>query len=259
MNRSILAGGLLSVALLFLGSCNDNNSLQCPSREPDTPRFNKFLIAAAEAPDFLSRPDTIVAYSINKNLFPKGSEFQTVSLVDYVPPLEELLQFDAILLYTVGFPVDGESIGDVLADYVDQGGGLVMCLWSMSDSRSGIRGKLNLPGYGPLKGGPTGGGTDDRAIDFVSISYLLHPIFYGIDIKNVTYPGLPNMLYPQIDDTALLLATDDLIANAIAINATGKIIGLNIWPSYVFSSLDRHPEAAKLIANSLMFTAGLLE
>jgi hypothetical protein len=261
MNRTILVTGFFLVALVFLGSCSDkdDNCLKCPTPKPDTPRISKFLIAASEAPGFLICPDSIVAYSINNELFPAGSEFQIVSLLDSVPPLEDLIQFDAILLYTVGYPIDGDSLGDIMADYVDQGGGLVMCLWSMFDFQAGIKWTLHSPGYAPLKGGPTVGDINDRVIDFASISYPLHPIFYSVDITNITYPGHHNMLYPRVDDTALLLAIDDLTANAIAINATGNIIGLNIWPSLVFFTYFQHPEAAKLIANSLMFTAGLLE
>lgn len=59
-----------------------------------------------------------------------------------------------------------------------------------------------------------------------------------------------------VDESAALLARDQFGANMIAINASGNIVALNTWPSYIFSSRGVYAEAAKLIANSLMFVAG---
>ena len=256
MNRSILALGLFSVALLLLGSCSDSSDcLQCPPEE--LPRSVKILIAASEVTE--TRSDTMIAYSIEKQLFPEGTEFQTMSLVNSVPSLEELMQFDAVLIYTVAFTAHGDSIGDVMADYVDQGGAVVMCLYSMRGGQDNIGGRLvDAAGYAPLKPGGRSDDSrsDDRLIDLDSIEFPMHTIFHGIDLKSITYPGERYYATPRVDETAVLLAKDTAGANAVAINAAGNIIGLNIWPSYCFSSLDRHPMAAKLIASSLMVVMG---
>ena len=147
-------------------------------------------------------------------------------------------------------------IGEVMADYVDQGGGVVMCLYSIRGGPNNVGGRLvDATGYAPLRPGGRSDdrGSDDRLIDLGSIEFPMHEIFYGIDLKNITYPGEPNYTAPHVDETAVLLAKDTAGVNAIAINAAGNIIGLNIWPSYCFSSLDRHPMAANLIASSLTF------
>lgn len=262
MNRMILVGGLIAIAFTFIGSCSEDsdNCLQCPPCEPG--RFSpiKILIAVAEVE--ASRTDSIIAYSIEKGLFPEGSEIEAVSLVDSIPPLDELIQFDAILLYTVAllaFPDVNDSIGNTMADYVDSGGGIVMCQWSMHGGGAGIGGRLRSPGYSPFKPGLIGNINDDRRIEISSIDFPLHPVFYEIDVMNITSPGWMNIPHPILDESATLLAKDQFDANAIAINSTGNIIGLNIWPSYVFSCHDRYQNAAMLIANSLMFVAGSLK
>lgn len=259
MNRMILVGGLIAIAFFLFGSCSkdSSNCIQCPPCEPGKLNPIKVLIVASEVVQ--SRMDTIIAYSIEKELFPEGSSFKTVFLIDSIPPLDVLTRFDAILLYTVEvleYPDENDSIGDIMADYIDSGGGIVLCQGAMRGYAIGIGGRLRAPGYSPFLPGSHGGIFDDRKIELSSISFPLHPIFYGIDILNITSPGLWSLPHPILDELAILLAKDQFEANAISINSNGNIIGLNIWPSFVFSSYDRYPEAARLIANSLMFVAG---
>jgi hypothetical protein len=253
MNRSILAGGLVTIAFVFVCSCSEDCVDSHPCK-PETPQPIRILIAGAEVyPDCFN---TISASLVGGDLLPAGSEVQSVQLTDSIPPLETVLQFDAVLLYTVGWPLDADMIGDVMADYADKGGGLVMCQWSMHFGSAEIRGRLKEPGYAPFEPGPIGDTIEDRSIDFDSVSFPLHPVFYGIDIRNIVFPGWYNIPHPALDETATLLAVDNFGANTVAINSDETIIGINTCPNMAFSPKDEYSNGAKLIANSLLFVAG---
>jgi hypothetical protein len=193
---------------------------------------------------------------------PDGSLIQLFSILDSekalnIPSPEFLRQYDAILIFTDAWPAEPymsqyDTIGDLLADYVDGGGGLVMCQYAMYDGSARIQGRICSPGYAPLKSGPLELLRVDRSIAIASLDFPLHPIFQAIDIDTLLIPG-DRLAHPLLDETALLLAKDDLETNAIAINARGNIVSLNMsMKAFAFSD---YREAIKLIANSLVFTA----
>lgn len=53
------------------------------------------------------------------------------------PSLSQLLQYDALLVYTNVTPANNVALGDVLADYVDAGGGVVVAVFANSTTTSG--------------------------------------------------------------------------------------------------------------------------
>ena len=53
------------------------------------------------------------------------------------PSLETLLQYDAVMTWTNGTPANNVTLGDVLADYVDAGGGVVIAVFANSTTTAG--------------------------------------------------------------------------------------------------------------------------
>jgi hypothetical protein len=66
--------------------------------------------------------------------------FQSVGIVNVTlgtPTLQQLLQYDALLCWTNFTPADHVAWGNVLADYVDAGGGVVVALFANSSTTAG--------------------------------------------------------------------------------------------------------------------------
>ena len=69
--------------------------------------------------------------------------FNNVDIIDVsaagtgTPTLEQLLQYDALLCWTNTTPADNNAWGDVLADYVDAGGGVVVAVFANSTTTAG--------------------------------------------------------------------------------------------------------------------------
>jgi hypothetical protein len=71
------------------------------------------------------------------------SLFATVDIIDVTatgggtPTLSQLLQYDALLCWTNTTPANNVTWGDVLADYVDAGGGVVVAVFANSTTTAG--------------------------------------------------------------------------------------------------------------------------
>ncbi|MGI4876276.1 MAG: PEPxxWA-CTERM sorting domain-containing protein [Janthinobacterium lividum] len=66
-----------------------------------------------------------------------------------LPTLSFLRHYDSVLLFTDSVPVDLTALSDLLGQYVDRGGGVVIStFWGQGGGSAG--GKLNSTGYNPL-------------------------------------------------------------------------------------------------------------
>jgi len=267
MNLRILAAGFAAIAFFFAGcgeeSCRD---IQCPTDDPAASKAIEVLVlSAVYYPEMSLLPAGPLE---DTGILPAGSDIDGLSLLDaewnlVVPDPGFLQGYDAILVCTDTGPHDDlsqqafDSIGGLLADYVDAGGGLVLCQFSFSPGWAGIRGRLQSPGYAPLTSGPVEyGQRDDRSIVMSSIGFPLHPVFYGIAVDELLLPGDITLGFPGLDDSAILLALDDQGTNAIAVNDGGSIIGLNMYLK-AFAFPDNYQEAVKLVANSIRYVSGV--
>ena len=88
---------------------------------------------------------------ISSALFATGG-FTAVDRYDVnagLPSLATLLTYDSVLAYTDFIPNDPVGFGDLLADYVDAGGHVVLANFGYSDPIA-IAGRIATPGYAPL-------------------------------------------------------------------------------------------------------------
>jgi hypothetical protein len=95
-----------------------------------------------------------------------------------------------------------------------------------------------------------------RLIDDESLTYPLHPIFNGTDVRNLVFFANNNTSNPVLDATATLIALDNYGANAIAINAKGNIMALQVCGSRNSWDTDLYPYSGILVANCCLFLAG---
>lgn len=157
------------------------------------------------------------------------------------PTLAQLSSYDAVFAWTNFIPADGVALGNVLADYVDAGGGLLLNTYSYSNPWS-IGGRMQTNGYSPLVNNSTNGDPGS-----ILNALVMDAIFDGVNLANVIDFTNGNYALPGLDVGATLLADNGAGINMIARNAMGNIIGMNIFPG-----LNTNADAARLYANALL-------
>jgi len=177
--------------------------------------------------------------------------FSRVDLFDATsgtPTLATLQPYAVVLAYTNFTPSDATALGDVLADYVDGGGGLVLSTYAFSTPWS-IVGRITTPGYSPLIDAGLNGDISS------SLSALVpgDPVFAGVTLGAVSFFHNPNFAHPGLAAGATLLATDDVGTNVIARSNSSRIIGLNLFPGTSGQGDGaNNQEFYKLLANALV-------
>ena len=113
------------------------------------------------------------------------SSFTTVDQFNLgvgTPTLLELQAYDAVIAYTNFTPADATAAGDVLADYVDQGGCVVMSTYAFSAPWK-IAGRIATSGYAPL----VDVGTNGIVSGTLNAIVADDPIFNGITLGSLSY------------------------------------------------------------------------
>ena len=193
------------------------------------------------------------------------------------PSLNDLMQYDAIIHWTNDSNDDSEALGNVFADYVDAGGGVVQAVFANTSSNPDrfLRGRWLTGNYNILP--PSGGfvqGTTPGDGDLTETAIMddplepNHPIFDGVgEVRLSTGMFQGGGLFG-----AWRPATTGLEPNArkLALWEDGKtaVAASDLYPNRI--DLGLHPvsdrvndgyyditsDASRLIANSLLFVAG---
>ncbi len=153
------------------------------------------------------------------------SNVTDISASNSTPTLAQLNGFDAVLAYTNFIPADGTALGNVLAQYADEGHQVTLATYSFSDPWA-IGGQMATPGYSPLVNLGVNG---DVSGNLVAVNPS-DPMFNGINLSNVVYFHNGNFAHPGLDSGATLLATDGSGIDMIARNSKGNIVGFNLFP-----------------------------
>jgi len=167
------------------------------------------------------------------------------------PTLAQLQSYDAVLAYTILPPADPTGLGNVLQQFVNSGGGLVINTYAFS-SPFAIGGAITANGSSPLVNSGTNGDVSGSLVPVVPN----HPIFTGVDVAALTYYHDASFAHPSLDAGATLLATDGAGHNLIAINAVGNIIANNLYPGFAD---ENNANFYALIANELLYTANAVQ
>jgi len=263
MRRFLLLAGSFALTIALLLSCSGDDGqdglMGVPGSNglPGAPQPIKVLLAGD---DNQADIDTLEVVLYTRGFFPLGTTIRSWNLQDSIPLVSQLMEYDAVLVWFDGGSVnEPDSVGNTLADYVDAGGGVVIGEFYLSNNWQ-LQGRfMTDDGYSPLRSGPAGGTGPERRLDVTSMSFPLHPVFNGVDVRGMTYWENSNYSNPPLDPTATLLATDDLGKNAVAVSASGKSIGLNYWPVRQAQASFYHHQALKLVANSLLYVGGAFE
>jgi hypothetical protein len=165
-----------------------------------------------------------------------------------IPTLSELLAYDALFVWGSG-SWDGTAFGNVLADYVDTGRGVVIAVFAQRDSPSvGVFGRMSTGGYLPY----TPGGYQFAPVGLGAVAMPTHPIMAGI----TTFRG-PNIAYHDVAHlpAATLVASFDIGRPLVATRqvGAGRTVLLGFYPVRFW---DTSTDGERLMANALRWAAG---
>jgi hypothetical protein len=192
---------------------------------------------------------------LNTLLF-SSVEVIPASATDPVPTLAQLLQYDALLVYSFPAFNDPAALGDMLADFEDAGRGIVLALYATDTAKSPLGGRLQAQNYLPWAE------SGDNFGDSLTLVKSLpqHPILAGVQTFNggqLSYYQQNAPLFPGSVHVAAWSNGQTLVA-ARQVGA-GRLVGLNFFPvsSDVYSGWwVSSTDGAKLIGNALVWAAG---
>jgi hypothetical protein len=161
------------------------------------------------------------------------------------PSLATLKNYDAVLVWSNRRFLNSKLLGNTLADYVDQGGGVVIATYALSGNWWGIAGRISTEGMSPFAVSLNYAGLS--GILDLQASNVSHPILAGV--FNASYWVNSNTPSPPLTLGATLIAKDTSGNNLVSVNANNTIVGIAFYPGYVQSGGG----ADLIIANALDF------
>ncbi len=235
------------------------------------------IVAAATNSNIMSERFTDL-----RDVLVADGRFGTVEIISTTrfgtgtPSLTELLQYDSIIHWTNDSNDDSVALGNVFADYVDQGRGLVQAVFANTSTNPDrylqgrwLTGPYNIipPNGGFVEGVTPGAGALTETAVMSPPLEPDHPVFEGVgevrlSTGMLTTGGLFGAWRP---------ATEGILPGArkIALWDDGKtaVAVSNVFPNRLDLGLhpvsdlvndgyyDRTSDAGKLIANALLYTA----
>ena len=213
------------------------------------------VAAAAESPE-------APAYAVMQDLLTGTGLFDAVDVIPLAegsgtPTLASLRTYDAVIVWTNTTPDDNEALGNVLADYVDGGGGVVVAVFANSTTTADrdIGGRWrNNPQYEVIVA--RSGTTVGRAT--LGVSTPSHPIMRGVE----TFDGGFSSFRPtttSLRPGATVVARWSDGRTLVAVGANPKRIDLGFFPhpsTVSASSWDIGTDGDRILGNALLFAAG---
>jgi hypothetical protein len=209
---------------------------------------------------FLGLQNTALAYNVAyiygnaeaQNTAPNylNGHFDSVTNIDgdakTLPSLAELMAYDAIMVspnWPWTYANRSDDLGNLLADYVDAGGGLVMTMFSwQSPGVNDLRGRLLSGGYSPFIGG-------SNPYSYASLStFTVHPIMAGVNTVNGYFRDAVTL-----SNDAQSIATWSDGVPFVAIDSGSGVVGINLFPEDFYGEISG--DYATLFINALNWAA----
>lgn len=171
-----------------------------------------------------------------------------------VPTLADLRKYQAVLVYSDTVFADNTALGNVLADYVDQGGGVVLATFAFWNSGGlSMQGRLVTGGYLPFTtAGQSSGANLTLVPDLPS-----HPILNGVTSFNGGSQSYHNSAITTANGAALVAHWSNgqpLVGAREA--GPGRVVGLNFYPpssDALANGWLASTDGGRLMANALMW------
>jgi hypothetical protein len=236
---------------------------QAPASANAPPEMPAALSATGPRVLILHAEQLSAALDVVTKIRAKGS-FSVVDTFDLrvgTPTLEHLRKYEGVFLWLNYSAANLEALGNVLADYVDQGGGLVLAVYALalngSYSTPFIGGRFNSANYWVLRPGSTSSNHDNLALGTVFLPD--HPVMRGV----TTFFGNHSfrVLSPSLvsGGTKIAAWSDGSTLVATRVVSSGRRVDLNMYPPSSDINIGEYWESstdgAKLMANALTYVA----
>ncbi|MBW7998443.1 MAG: ThuA domain-containing protein [Candidatus Glassbacteria bacterium] len=233
---------LLLGALLLATGCSEDETV---SDRVDSRGLGGGPVTPADVNVLLLGQDDLSGFAfVQGYLTPFG--FPVVDTYDNTiatPTLADLSAYQAVMVWTDGSPASVTALGDLLADYVDAGGGVVVATYGHA-AGYGVGGTFAAGGYSPFNFDAV----NPNTVTSMSTVYdAAHPIMAGVVSLGVRYRD-----NPTVAPDGIVLADWAAGNAAIGVNATGTVVGLAMSPVDGGNLTGNYPE---LFSNALTFTA----
>lgn len=245
-------------------------------------------VAIVAAAANTANPQTNTRFTDPRDMLVADGRFSAVDIINTTPfggggtpTLATLQQYDAVLTWSNDSHANSETLGDVMADYVDGGGAVVVAVFGNTSANLArqLRGRWLTGGYEviPQGGGhiegPVGstGGQPSGIVKMATPLEPAHPIFDAVVDVNLNWVDpptsapfgahRPNTTLLAPDARKLALWEDGKTAVAIS-NLNPKRVDLGIHPVSELVNAgyyDLDSDADRMIANALFFAATVPE
>ena len=178
------------------------------------------------------------AGSLETNLIATGlltaDDIDIMGMTSTLPPLATLSNYDCIIVFTDGSPSNPVANGDRLKEYVQAGGRVVLSTYALSLPTDPweMQGGIMDDGFNPLDLTNTRQEAFPRSLDF-GTAQTSHCLLNGV--SDFDYGGNYNYCDVTLDPGATLIGSDNYGIPLIAINASGNVIGINLYPGDAFN------------------------
>jgi len=184
--------------------------------------------------------------------------FTAVEIFFGTPDLATLGEYGAVLVSSGFSSIDGGALGDVLADYADSGGGVVLAAIGFSDDPFvGYGGRLLAEGYIPYTQALLGFGASNLTLGATLADHPLVESVVSFDGGQGSFRHL-SAVTPGSVEAAVWSDGNPLIATRITADA--RVVGLNFFPSSSdvqgFGFWNPTTDGAVILANALEWAGG---
>jgi len=178
-----------------------------------------------------------------------------------IPTLDELQRYCAVIVYSYNSSafLDGAQMGDLLADYVDNGGGVVVTVFTNCNNlRNGfLKGRFLDQGYHPIVPARQHDTNGKRPLSLGRIHDPVHPIMFGVENvdggrSSFFCPGALNA------DARLVSEWSNGVPLVVELQKSkGTVVGVNLFPPSSDTGDPRFwhssSDGATLLANALAY------
>jgi len=190
-----------------------------------------------------------------------GYKIKSVNVAEVEPPeLEEMKQFDAVLIFSDARFFDPELLGNRLADYADAGGGVVFATFANCSNNLQLRGRFCSDFKYLAMTVDTQKNLNPEKPHFMRTLLPEHPVLKGVTSFDAgIYRSKCNLLFKE--GVQLISEWDDGVP-LVAESFKGKVVTLNFFPVnsiYLLECWKENTDGDRIILNSLMHVSAARE
>jgi len=193
--------------------------------------FNEEKIASGKAvlftltpPDYGAQNVLLIAADDASQLYAELSVYPDIGDIGYydgrlgTPALWELQQYDCVIVWSDYQFFDRVAMGNVLADYLESGGGVVLGQFCFGSG-------WHLDGRIMTEYSPFAAGTIDYGMKNMGDCYAGHQLMYGVGSAGDTFASLVTL-----QNSPILVASYDDGTPFVAYNPENNLVAINSYP-----------------------------